>query len=355
MRSGTDLKIEKTPLALTFFGLKRIFLFDKIASFVFQHLVPPLRQQICEFEKLRCDTVIFRVVLVRNRKPQKTLFFRFLGLKTQFFCIKLPFSFLVYLVGSIGQQFSCYIAPKMSDTVKLRIACLEFSGRIRRTRFFHNFLEQKVIFCCQTCHFYCLRTFCNQIRGFLVTLSLIRTIQENYGGFQMCNVWKPPKPIFWRFWPKTQFVSFQSRLFPVATPRASNEAGLLWVWLSSKTHKKTAKRFSADIKTQNKTIFWSFLVQKAIFFHTMAFFIVVTPCATNWTAFFWGWASSDTHKKFWSVLVQTLKTARTPLSLTILGLKSFFLTIKLPPFCFNTLCLQLGNDLVSFIVFVVTQ
>ena len=125
---------------------------------------------------------------------------------------------------------------------------------------------------------------------------------------------KTPKTHFLKFfWPKTQFLSFQSRLFSVATPSASNKAGHLWVGASSKTHKKTAKRFSADIKTQNKTIFWRFLVQKAILFHKMAFFFVVTPCATNWTAFLWGWASSDTHKKIRSLLVQTLKTANSPL------------------------------------------
>ena len=36
-------------------------------------------------------------------------------------------------------------------------------------------------------------------------------------------------------------------------------------WLPPKTHNKFTKRFSADIKTQNKTIFWRFFVQKAIF------------------------------------------------------------------------------------------
>ena len=47
-----------------------------------------------------------RIVLVRDRKPQRTHFWDF-WFKTQFFCVKLPFSFLVYLVRSSGQQLSC--------------------------------------------------------------------------------------------------------------------------------------------------------------------------------------------------------------------------------------------------------
>ena len=88
----------KTPLPLTFFGLKRSFLFDKIASFLFQRLVPPLRQHICEFERSWCHTVKFRMVVVRNRKPKKPIFWDFWP-KTQFFCMKLPLSFLVHLTS----------------------------------------------------------------------------------------------------------------------------------------------------------------------------------------------------------------------------------------------------------------
>ena len=79
--SSADLKTAKNPLPLTFFGLKRNFIFYKIASFLFQHFLPPLRQQVCEIDRPWCDTVKFRNVQMRTWKPQRTHFFEFFGPK----------------------------------------------------------------------------------------------------------------------------------------------------------------------------------------------------------------------------------------------------------------------------------
>ena len=126
-----------------------------------QHLVHPIGQISCDFECPWCDTVNtvkFRVVLERIWKPQKPLFWNFCP-KRIFFCTKLPFSFLVYLIHS-RMQLSCLIEPNWSDTIKVG-SVFRFLGVFRKTpinKFFPHFLVQRVFFCSQFWNFYWLPT-----------------------------------------------------------------------------------------------------------------------------------------------------------------------------------------------------
>ena len=69
----------------------------------------------------------------------------------------------------------------------------------------------------------------------------------------------PKKTLFWSFfWRETHLLPYKVSLFNGATPGIFNGTFILWVWLSSKTHKNTANCFSADLNVQNKNLFWLF-------------------------------------------------------------------------------------------------
>ena len=110
---------------------------------------------------------------------------------------------------------------------------------------------------------------------------------------------EPKRPHFWQiFWPETQFLPNKKALLILGTPCAFIWAAILWVWASSESYSKIAKRFSADKHTQRIWIFWSFLAQNAIFFSNRnAVFIIATPFKSNWMAILWFWASWQSHSK----------------------------------------------------------
>ena len=83
----------------------------------------------------------------------------------------------------------------------------------------------------------------------------------------LLQTWKPPKNPFWCFfWARNEHFCHIIAFFIVATPCGANWTAFWWVSASSNPHKKIRKRFSADIRTQNKTIFWQSWVRKEIFF-----------------------------------------------------------------------------------------
>ena len=137
MRFTADLKNPKKNFFDVFFSAQYDFCALQLPFLMQQHLVHPIGRLSCDFECLWCGTVKFRSVLVRTWKPQKPRFCVFWP-KYVFFRIKLPFSFLVYLIHSSGQQ-SCYSEPYWSDIWKLRSVFLEISGKPWKTSLFDIF------------------------------------------------------------------------------------------------------------------------------------------------------------------------------------------------------------------------
>ena len=79
---------------------------------------------------------------------------------------------------------------------------------------------------------------------------------------------KTQKHILRFFWPNTQFVFQWSFLFIDAAPGTFGRLLFLSVWATSKTHKKVAKRFSANTKNK-KNHFLTIYGTKRKFFATI--------------------------------------------------------------------------------------
>ena len=165
----------------------------------------------------------------------------------------------------------------------------------------------------------------------------------------------PKDPIFGRFWSETHFYFTKHAFFFVATNYTSDWMVVLWVGASSKKHKKFARRFIADIKTQNKTFFWRFFVPKAVFFRKYVFFNVATPCASIYASISWVSASSDSCGKIPKRFTADLKTPKKTILMFFFEPKRLFLPYNCLFYCCNTLCRQLDGFFVSLSINGCTQ
>ena len=115
---------------------------------------------------------------------------------------------------------------------------------------------------------------CNMFNRFSRPLARRKSYFVPYWGlyrdqaFQWCNIGTKETAFFDNiFGPKRNIFWSKKVLFILVTPCTIIWAAILWVWASSESYSKIAKRFSADQHTQRSWIFWSFLAQNAIFFH----------------------------------------------------------------------------------------